>query len=105
MKKYMTFLFAILLASLALFSCTREGGDDPASVGGFDANGASNALFSVGPNTQVHFSKGNMQYQASTGTWRFAEHQYDFIGENNEQISPYYSGWIDLFGCGDFWME
>lgn len=100
MKKYMTFLFAILMASLALSSCTREGGDDPTSVGGFDANGASNALFSVSPTLQVHFSKGNMQYQASTGTWRFAEHQYDFIGENNDHISPTYSGWIDLFGWG-----
>ena len=54
--------------------------------------------FSVGAGKQVCFSKGNLQYQASTGTWRFAEHQYDFIGKDNEKISETNSGWIDLFG-------
>ena len=49
---------------------------------------------------QVQFSQGNLQYQASTNTWRFAEHQYDFIGENNTNISDTYDGWIDLFGWG-----
>ena len=62
---------------------------------------------------QVVFSKGNLQYQASTNTWRFAEHQYDFVGNDakgnvyvgetkcsNKQISATYSGWIDLFGFG-----
>lgn len=101
MKKYITLFFAILLAGLTFTSCTKDGDDiTPASVGGFDANGASNALFSVSPTTQVHFSKGNLQYQASTGTWRFAEHQYDFIGVNNKFISPTNAGWIDLFGWG-----
>lgn len=45
-------------------------------------------------------SPGNLQYQASTGIWRFAEHQYDYIGSGNENISTSYSGWIDLFGWG-----
>lgn len=69
-------------------------------VGGFDANGASNALFSVSSSKKVHFSMGNLQYQASTGTWRFAQHQYDCIGSANSPISSSYSGWIDLFGWG-----
>ena len=30
---------------------------------------------------KVVFSQGNLQYQASTNTWRFAEHQYDYIGK------------------------
>lgn len=55
-------------------------------------------LFSIKEGKQVHFSKGNLQYQATTQTWRFAEHQYDFIGKDNEKISETYSGWIDLFG-------
>lgn len=38
-----------------------------------------------------------MQYQASTDTWRFAEHQYDYIGEDNANVSETYDGWIDLF--------
>lgn len=49
---------------------------------------------------QIMFSKGNLQYQASSNTWRFAENQYDFIGSNNQYISSYYNGWIDLFGWG-----
>ena len=49
---------------------------------------------------KVAFSKGNLQYQASTDTWRFAENQLSVIGEDNQNISPTYSGWIDLFGWG-----
>lgn len=60
--------------------------------------GAINGLFSVSGSRQVYFSRGNLQYQASTNTWRFAEHQYDYIGSANSNISSTYSGWIDLFG-------
>lgn len=67
---------------------------------GFDGNGASYALFSVASGKLVNFSSGNLQYQASTNTWRFAEHQYDFIGTDNANITSLYSGWIDLFGWG-----
>ena len=63
---------------------------------------------------QVQFSQGNLQYQASTNTWRFADNQWDFVGGTDEQgrslgnvsgstnslISSSYSGWIDLFGWG-----
>ena len=56
--------------------------------------------FSVGSGKKVKFSQGNLQYQASTGTWRFAEHQYDYVGVGNKNISSTYSGWIDLFGWG-----
>ncbi len=63
-------------------------------------NGALKAAFSVSADKKVYFSKGNLQYQASTGTWRFAENQYDIIGEDNANISSTYSGWIDLFGWG-----
>ena len=62
--------------------------------------GALPGLFSVSATQQVHFSQGNLQYQASTGTWRFAEHQYDCVGSANSNISSTYSGWIDLFGWG-----
>ena len=67
--------------------------------------------FSVSTTTKVRFSHGNLQYQASTHTWRFAENQWDFVGNasegtvyetgtkcDNVKISSYYSGWIDLFG-------
>ena len=57
-------------------------------------------VFSVSETKKVYFSQGNLQYQASTGTWRFAENQYDIIGSDNANISSSYSGWIDLFGWG-----
>ena len=56
--------------------------------------------YSVSPGKKVQFSKGNLQYQASTKTWRFAANQWDYIGEANKNISSSYSGWIDLFGWG-----
>ena len=77
--------------------------------------GAINGLFSVSESLQVYFSQGNLQYQASTDTWRFAENQWDYVGtqnpsngyaggtvsgSDNSNISSYYSGWIDLFGWG-----
>ena len=63
-------------------------------------DGAICAEFSVSDSTKVHFSQGNLQYQASTNTWRFAEHQFDIVGFDNENISEKYTGWIDLFGFG-----
>ncbi len=63
-------------------------------------DGVLPGAFSVSATQQVHFSQGNLQYRASTNTWRFAEHQYDFVGSANSNISFTYSGWIDLFGWG-----
>ncbi len=62
--------------------------------------GSIGGLFSISETEQVVFSQGNLQYQASTNTWRFAEHQWDIVGEDNVNISPTYNGWIDLFGWG-----
>ncbi|MBP3763712.1 MAG: hypothetical protein J6I49_07540 [Bacteroidales bacterium] len=76
---------------------------------------ASPGTFSVSPTKAVYFSQGNLQYQPSTGTWRFATNQYDYCGSSttgdginrgnvadgdNSQLSPTYSGWIDLFYFG-----
>ncbi len=63
-------------------------------------SGAIEFAFSVSADKQIYFSQGNLQYQASTGTWRFAEHQYDMIGSDNSNISSSNTGWIDLFGWG-----
>lgn len=51
---------------------------------------------------KVVFSQGNLQYQASTNTWRFAEHQYDYIGNVDGNTSPSSSQteWIDYFNWG-----
>ena len=62
---------------------------------------ASAHVFTVNSNgDRVLFSKGNLQYRASTKTWRFAENQWDCIGDANSNISSSYSGYIDLFGWG-----
>lgn len=67
--------------------------------------GGINGLFTVGVNAdnslkQVWFSRGNLQYRASTNSWRFADYQYYYVGGDNENVSSGYSGWIDLFGFG-----
>ena len=62
--------------------------------------GAINGLFSVSATQQVYFSQGNLQYKASTNTWRFATNQWDYVGQNNANISQTYNDWIDLFGWG-----
>ena len=75
-----------------------------------------NGKFSVSEDFQVYFSQGNLQFQASTYTWRFAENQWDYVGteipdingdfggtvpgSSNHLISMDYSGWIDLFAWG-----
>ena len=67
-------------------------------------SGELSGKFSVSADKKVIFSQGNVQYQLSTNSWRFAEHQYDYVGSDNSSIgSQYYSGWIDLFhwGTGD----
>lgn len=64
------------------------------------SGGILSGEFSVSATTKVHFSQGNLQYQASTNTWRFAANQYDLIGRDNRNISASYTGWIDLFGWG-----
>lgn len=75
--------------------------------------GVTPGLFSISATQMVRFSKGNLQYQASTNTWRFADNQWNFVGGRdyqtntrygnvgynyNNYISSTYSGWIDLFG-------
>ena len=65
-----------------------------------NTTGCLNGLFTTGENSSVLFSQGNLQYQASTNTWRFAENQWDYVGSDNGNISETYSGLIDLFGWG-----
>ena len=97
----------------------------------FTPPGRLSGLFSVSSTKQVYFSQGNLQYTTTgehavatggtqAGTWRFAEHQYDFVGgtststpsgtfgnvyvdavqSGNQNVRNNYTGWIDLFGWG-----
>ena len=92
---------------------TTEGNSGGGGGGG--GGHTSNRLFSISATQKVYFASGNLQYQASTNTWRFAEHPWDYVGaaevpygetggtvqgSSNHLISPTYDGWIDLFGWG-----
>ena len=99
---------------------TFENQEESSKDQNYIENGALPGVFSVSDTKQVKFSQGNLQYQASTNTWRFAKHQYDMVGigfgqtdednhcyiggtvsnSDNREISSTYSGWIDLFGWG-----
>ncbi|MBR1793623.1 MAG: hypothetical protein IJ764_08320 [Bacteroidales bacterium] len=88
----------VTLSLVALMAIIQTG------LEGQTPEGAVRGKFSVSDGRQVRFSKGNLQYQASSGTWRFAEHQYDMIGAaaGNNATSGRESqeDWIDLFGWG-----
>jgi len=44
------------------------------------------------------FSRGNLQYQQSTDTWRCAPNQYEWKGITNLQMgNAEFEGWVDLF--------
>ena len=86
------------------------------------SGGSLPGLFSVSKYHQVRFSQGNLQYCPNDDVWRFAEHQWDFVGGtcwgeeigemnlgtvyangtqcDNTLVDKYYEGWIDLFGWG-----
>lgn len=64
------------------------------------AEGELTGKFSVSPNKQVVFSRGNLQYHAVLDEWRFAEDQREYIGKANENATETNYAWIDLFGWG-----
>ncbi len=131
----------MMLAAAVVFAagCTKpdepnNGGDDNGGGNNGGGNGGGgipevptnptgsvDGLFSINENGgKVYFSQGNLQYQASTQTWRFGN-PWDFVGgtygitgynpdgepwpgtiaeSNNCLASNTYSGWIDLFSWG-----
>lgn len=94
--------------SIATVSLTvdelEQGYVDPMTIGVLPG------LFSVASGRQVHFSKGNLRYSnaghhavadgVGDGTWRFADQQYDCVGNGNTNVGENNTGWIDLFGRG-----
>lgn len=64
----------------------------------FDGEGASLSTFSVGDGVEVRFSRGILQYKATTDSWRFAQQQFDCVGHANEFFGTGYDGWVDLHG-------
>ena len=69
--------------------------------------GALNGKFTINENgDQIRFAKGNLQYQESTDTWRFAENQTDTlplpsVNEKTGEYTPS-SQWIDRISLSKF---
>lgn len=117
-KSLKIYAMAALIGVCSFSSCENpqdpSGGGSPVAV-----DGRLPGKFSVSQDKKVSFSQGNLQYRASTKTWRFAQYQFNFVGGtdsysgysngnvyssgvkcSNNLISPTYDGWIDLFGWG-----
>ena len=77
-----------LLAIASIFMLLMRPDNLSAAIGG--EMGASSGVFSVSPTEKVCFAQGNLLYQASTNTWRFAKHQYDCN----------IKGWIEHYSWG-----
>lgn len=99
MKK--TLFLITALACLSFVGCEREE---------FNHEGYGQRVFSVAQGHQVLFSPGNLQFcttgshataeGTASGTFRFAEHQYDYLGQANAAVSDTNTGWIDLLTWG-----
>lgn len=100
MKKT-TLLMTAALLCLAFAACEREE---------VKHEETAQPLFSVAEGHQVLFSPGNLQFctlgshssaeGTASGTFRFAEHQYDYLGQDNALVSDTNTGWIDLLTWG-----
>ena len=103
MKKTL-FLLTSALVCIVFAGCgreefTHEGSDD-----------VPQHSFSVADGHPVLFSPGNLQFcttgshttaeGTASGTFRFAEHQYDYLGQANALVSDTNTGWIDLLTWG-----
>ncbi len=87
-KAFHVALFCVLLLAAGLTNADAQ-------------TGAINGVFAVGENSSVVFSQGNLQYigSASTPYWKFADHQWDYLGDNG-QGSTSQTVDRDLFGWG-----
>lgn len=98
------FTLGMYLILVLFASCQKDNGDNGNENDDVtpqqQVEGSLSGLFSISSGKQVRFSQGNLQYQASTDTWKFADNQYDCIGQPNNNISLFYQGWVDLFGWG-----
>ena len=100
MRKITLALLALMLGMVAF---AQEGLPQDRSSLDEPPTGYVNGLFTVNEwGTQVYFSQGNLQYV--DGEWRFAEHQWDYLG-NNGQGSASEDVSRDLFGWGTSGMS
>ena len=111
MAKSIKFFSVLCLVTMFCVSCSDLFENENGTDGTVDDNdvyvqnpnavdGALIGVFSVSEDKKVHFSQGNLQYKATTGKWRFAANQWDWLGENNRYTCADYYDWIDLFCWG-----
>lgn len=82
--------------------CYSNGGAALTVTAGALLAGTIPGLFSVSATKMVRFSKGNLQYIGSAATpyWKFAEHQWGYLGTTTSQNSTTITVDRDLFGWG-----
>ena len=66
----------------------------------FTVNNGNDGIQGTDDDTQIKFSKGNLQYLGDlsggeNGTWRFAKKQYDYIGYANNSLTVTTRGNVD----------
>ncbi len=95
-------IFILALAALGMLACTGQNDPSKPDTPSTPAiEGELSGVFSVSPSKKVHFSQGNLQYQATTNTWRFAKYQYEYCSAAaNENASATFAGWIDQYCWG-----
>ncbi len=117
MKKNILLLVSLLMLAVSGAAQVTEKCDDPVVVNGHATVTFKRYVvtllrgkFSVGDGLQVRFSQGNLQYRAESDTWRFAENQWDYLGNTGGNATEQakradQANWIDLFGWGTSGQE
>lgn len=112
MKKNILLFVSLLMLAVSGTAQVVEKCDDPVVVNGHATVTFKRYVvtllrgkFSVGDGLQVRFSQGNLQYRAESDTWRFAENQWDYLGNTGGNATEQakradQANWIDLFGWG-----
>ena len=70
-----TLFVTILMFAVLVFSCKKETTEPVNPEPPIPQS--SNKWFSVTDSTKVYFSHGNLQYEALSDIWKFAENQWD----------------------------
>lgn len=83
--------FALVAFTLSFVACSGNG-NDPVMT---PPQGAIAGIFSVGPNTKVYFSNGNLQAKVNAypnePNWYFADNQWDIIGSALSVRTEYFT--------------
>lgn len=90
-----------------------------AAVSNLKPEGAEDGEYHISEDQKIYFSHGNLQYLAAStsgtalshaiaggstlpGLWRFADNQWDVIGNTTDNVNPSANAttWVDCFGWG-----